>query len=64
VELTLAEYVAALHKFAARGIVGGGIYDALIATCALKADVDVIYTWNTAHFIRLGVEVAQKVRMP
>lgn len=64
VALSLTEYIAALYKFSGMGIVGGGIYDALIATCALKGRVDVLYTWNTAHFLRLGQEVAEKVRTP
>src|ERR1700722_8274319 len=31
------EYVRALEESAARGIIGGGIYDAMLAHCALKA---------------------------
>src|SRR5579863_4516366 len=30
------EYVRALEASAARGIIGGGIYDAMLAHCALK----------------------------
>ena len=64
VALGVSEYVAAIRKFAAVGIVGAGLYDGLIAACALKANVDVLYTWNTTDFVRLGPDVARKVRTP
>ena len=28
---------------------GGGIYDAMLAHCALKAEAETIYTWNDRH---------------
>ena len=40
------------------------MYDALIAACALKAEADVLYTWNIGHFLLLGDEVARKLRTP
>jgi predicted nucleic acid-binding protein len=40
------EYAKALQSSAAVGIVGGGIYDAMLAHCALKANVETIYTWT------------------
>jgi len=58
------EYLAAIDRIAGMGIVGGAVYDALIAACAAKARADVVYTWNTAHFMLLGDEVARKVRTP
>jgi len=58
------EYLAAIDRIAGMGIVGGAVYDALIAACAAKAKADVVYTWNTAHFMLLGDEVARKVRTP
>ena len=58
------EYVAAIHSIAKTGIVGGAVYDRLIAACALKANADVLFTWNVDHFKRLGVEVARRVRTP
>ena len=58
------EYLAAINRIAGMGIVGGAVYDALIAACARKAKADVVYTWNTAHFKLLGDEVASKVSMP
>jgi hypothetical protein len=44
--------------------VGGAIYDALLAHCALKAKADTIFTWNIDHFRRVGPEVAKRVRTP
>jgi hypothetical protein len=46
------------------GIVGGTTYDALIGACARKMKAEIIYTWNIAHFLRLGEDVAEKVRTP
>lgn len=64
VALEASEYLASIRRFAALGITGGTIYDALIAACVLKAKADVLYTWNIGHFLLLGDEVAQKVRTP
>jgi predicted nucleic acid-binding protein len=64
VALEAREHLVAIRRFAAMGITGGTMYDALIAACALKAEVDVLYTWNIGHFILLGDEVAGKVRTP
>jgi predicted nucleic acid-binding protein len=58
------DYVAAIHRIAGMGIVGGAVYDGLIAACALKAKADVLYTWNAGHFKMLGQEVAQRIRTP
>ncbi|MBV9084115.1 MAG: PIN domain-containing protein [Acidobacteriaceae bacterium] len=58
------EYVNALDRSAARGIVGGGIYDAMLAHCALKADAEAIYTWNYRQYAQCGPEVAQRLRIP
>jgi predicted nucleic acid-binding protein len=64
IALDTAEHIAAIRRFAANGIVGGTMYDGLIAACALKAKADVLYTWNVGHFMMLGNEVAHKVRSP
>lgn len=58
------EYVGALRDAAARGIVGGGIHDALLAHCALRAGAETIYTWNVKHYTLCGSEVAGRVRTP
>jgi predicted nucleic acid-binding protein len=58
------EYYAAIKEAAGVGVTGGTIYDALIAHCALKARVDVLYTWNTRHFERFGPAIAKRLRTP
>lgn len=58
------EYADALQTSAARGIVGGGIYDAMLAQCAIKAQADLIYTWNGRHYAQCGQEIAKRLRTP
>ena len=64
ISLDAEEYWTAIMHSAESDIVGGTIYDALLAHCALKAKVDVIYTWNIQHFQRVGPEVARRGRTP
>ena len=64
VALSGEEYAGALQASAARGIVGGAIYDALLAHCALKAKADAIYTWNVRHYALCGREVTCRLRTP
>ena len=63
IALTEAEYVDMIDDYAVAGIVGGSIYDALHARCAVKAGADVLVTWNQRDFIRFG-EVARLVKTP
>lgn len=58
------EYVDALKAAAALGIVGGGIYDAILAHCALKAKAAVIYSWNTRHYSLCGPAVTKLLQTP
>lgn len=64
IALDPAEYVEALEASARLGVAGGGIYDALLAHCALKARAKTIYTWNSKDFQRLGPEIAARVKTP
>ena len=64
VALSGEEYADALQTSTARGIVGGGIYDALLAHCAVKAKADAIYTWNVRHYALCGREVIGRLRTP
>lgn len=64
ITLDTREYYSAIREAAARGIVGGMLYDALLARCARKAAAEVIYTWNVEHFRRLGPEVAKRIKTP
>jgi hypothetical protein len=59
-----AEYRSVIANAAESGITGGQIYDALLAQCAIKAKTEIIYTWNVAHYQRLGSNVANLVRAP
>ena len=54
VALDASEYFAGVERFAGFGIVGGTIYDAMMALCALQADAETIYTWNRRHFRQCG----------
>jgi predicted nucleic acid-binding protein len=64
VALTGDEYADALEASAALGIVGGGIYDAMLAHCAIKAEAEAIYSWNGRHYGQCGPEVARRLRTP
>ena len=64
ISLTPEEYFAAISEYSAMGVVGGAIYDALIARCALKARAEKIFTWNIRHFRQFGPEVEKRVRTP
>ena len=46
------EYLTVLRGADSGGVTGGQIYDALIAACARKANVDVLLTYNERHFRR------------
>lgn len=56
------EYADALEASAALGIVGGGIYDAMLAHCAIKAKAEAIYSWNGRHYGQCGLEVTRRLR--
>jgi predicted nucleic acid-binding protein len=58
------DYVDLLQTSADAGIVGGAIYDAILARCALKAGAKTIYTWNLRHYRQSGAEVTQRLRTP
>jgi predicted nucleic acid-binding protein len=64
VALDGAEYTTALHQSSELGIVGGGIYDAMLAHCALKAKARTIYTWNLRHYALCGPDVTKRLKTP
>ena len=64
VPLNEQEYFQVAEAAAATGLAGGAIYDAILAHCALKADAEVIYTWNTSDFLRLPQSISGRVRTP
>jgi len=40
------------------------IYDALLLACARKCGADVIYTFNTDHFVRIAPDLAERIQAP
>ena len=64
VALSGDEYADALQHSAALGIVGGGIYDAMLARCAIKAGAEAIYSWNARHYALCGPEITRRLRSP
>ena len=64
VSLNEEEYFNAIEASASVGIAGGGIHDAVLGHCALKANAKNIYTWNVRHFERLGSAIASRVKTP
>lgn len=63
VALTAEEYLLALQDAARDGVVGATIYDALLARCAIKAQADVVYTWNIKHF-RQFPAIKSRIKTP
>ena len=64
VALDEEEYYATIKQASALGVMGGTVYDALLARCALKAGAQTLYTWNVKHFQQLGLEVIKRIRTP
>ncbi len=64
VALDQDEYFRIIEAASAAGVSGGGIYDYLLAACAMKAKAESIYTWNLKHFTHLGPEIAALVKTP
>jgi predicted nucleic acid-binding protein len=64
IALTGNEYADALQASSALGIVGGGIYDAMLAHCAIKANAETIYSWNARHYALCGPEVTKRLSTP
>jgi predicted nucleic acid-binding protein len=64
VALNEREYLSALELASTEAIVGAAVYDTLIADCALKAEANVLLTWNVRDFARLGPAIARLVKTP
>jgi predicted nucleic acid-binding protein len=64
IALTSDDYVHTLEMAAALGIVGGSIYDAMLAQCALKAQAETVYTWNIRHYAQCGLDVTARLKTP
>ena len=62
--LTETEVAAVLANLSARNIGGGQVYDALIAAVARKAEVDILLTFNATHFLRVALDLEEKIQEP
>ena len=49
IALSAEEYAMALNFWSQAGVAGGTIYDALLASSALRAEAEAIYSWNLRH---------------
>ena len=58
VHLTGAEVWSALREAHSRTMIGGQMYDVLIALAALKADASTIVTWNVRHYQAFAASIA------
>jgi predicted nucleic acid-binding protein len=54
VPLSQAECFSTIERLAAQGLARNFIYDGLIMTAAAKSNASVIYTWNTAGFLKVA----------
>ena len=64
VSLDANDYRSVISNMVSLNIIGGSIYDSLIAQAALNAGVDILLTLNIKHFSRLGENIAQIVQIP
>lgn len=64
VSLEAEDYYKVIDKMVTLNLMGGAIYDALIAQVATKAQVSQLLTLNPDHFTRLGDEIARLVLSP
>lgn len=64
ISLTPAEYSATIKRLSEIGLIGGTIYDALIARVAQKAKVGRLLTLNIDHFKRVWQEGEDKIITP
>lgn len=58
------EYFQMAEASSVANLSGGAIYDAILGQCALKANAEVLYTWNTKDFLRLPAAIAGRVSAP
>ena len=62
--LTPAEYSSTIKSLSDIGLIGGTIYDALIAKVAQKAKVERLLTLNIDHFRRVWQDGENKIIVP
>lgn len=64
VSLVAADYHTVIARMVSLNLIGGSIYDVLIAQAALNAKVNILLTLNSKHFTRQGENIAQLVQVP
>lgn len=64
ISLNGSEFIQALQASAMLGVVGGSVYDAMLAHCAIKSLAETVYSWNTKHYAQCGPDITQKLRTP
>ena len=64
ISLTPAEYSSTIKSMSEMGLIGGTIYDALIAKVAQKAKVERLLTLNINHFRRVWQDEENKIIAP
>lgn len=65
ITLDVTDYLNAVDRCADFDLSGGIIYDALHFEAALKAEVEILYTYNLKDFIRLKAEdIPFKIEVP
>lgn len=58
------DYFQGIEEASVGGVVGGTIYDAILARCAIKAAAEKIFTWNVRHYQMLGADVVRRICTP
>ncbi len=64
IPLTEADYRQTIERVANLGLVGGLVYDALIAGVAMRLNVDGLVTFNVRHFRRVWPEGHDRIISP
>ncbi len=64
ISLSKQDYVTVIENLSKSGIVGGVTYDALILQAAIKAQVELVVTFNKKDFRRIYPEFADKIVSP
>jgi len=65
VTLSEKEYFATVERLGEKGLAKNYIYDGLIMSAAEKSGAAIIYTWNTADFLKVSPpSVFSRIRTP
>jgi hypothetical protein len=64
IALSADEYADAIEASAALGIVGGAIYDTMLAHYAIKAKVRGPIAGTVGHYAQCGAEVTRRLQLP